>query len=101
DALYADLRPAARTGLVRPGGAAGAARAETDELKEFRGLHLMLQERHVPVDVVPQEQLAELNSAALRERWDALILPDLGDLRPAAATVDAYVDAGGTVLSTG
>src|SRR5699024_1076886 len=25
----------------------------------------------------------------------------LGDLRPAAATVDAYVDAGGTVLSTG
>ena len=101
DTLYAELRPAARTALVRPGGAAGAERRGNDALQEFRGLHLMLQERHVPVDIVPQELLSELEASTLRERWDLLVLPDLADLGAATATIDAYVEAGGSVLSTG
>lgn len=101
DALYAELRPAARVALVRPGGAAGAERGGSEALKEFRGLHLVLQERQVPVDIVPQELLAELEASALRERWDLLILPDLKDLGAAAVTVDAYAEVGGSVLATG
>ncbi|MCF6469210.1 hypothetical protein FAF44_12515 [Nonomuraea sp. MG754425] len=85
--VYRDLVSEARTLLVRP---AGEGRAE------FEGLYLALLERHVPFDVLPEAKLAVTDLS----RYRLVVLPDLGALSSPGA-VDAYAEAGGTVLATG
>jgi hypothetical protein len=88
--VYIDLRPAARTLLVRPANAGATA--------EFQGLYLALLERHVPFDVVPEARLTHTDLG----RYDAVVLPDLGALSAAAVTtLDTYVAGGGGLLATG
>lgn len=88
---YAGLVPTARTALVRPTGN-GRARAE------FEGWHTALSEAHVPAAVVQASSLTSLR----RDRFDLVILPDLGVL-PAqdAQALRDFVAQGGAVITTG
>lgn len=87
--VYTDLKPAARTLLVRP--------SAPEAIAEFQGLYLALLERHVPFDVVSQARLTDTDLG----RYDAVVLPDLGPLGAAAEALDTYVAGGGGLLATG
>lgn len=90
-AEYTGLVPTARTALVRP---AGTDRARA----EFEGWHAALSEAHVPASVLRPAGLAALD----RERFDLVILPDLGALpAPALTAVRVFAADGGTVITTG
>lgn len=100
--LYAELRPAATIGLVRPGlGRAGYA-AYLESLEEFRGVYAALQERHLPFDVLPHDELARMASAGNLSRYRLVVLPGLGAVGWAVATaLDEFVARGGHLLTTG
>ncbi|MEU6647333.1 alpha-amylase family protein [Saccharomonospora sp. NPDC046836] len=100
--VYTDLAPSARTALVRsdplkPGGPDRAA-AEA----EFRGTWTAMLERHIPFDVVAEDQLAELILSGELNRYTLVVLPDLGAFdNDTAQALDAWVEAGGSLLLTG
>jgi Hypothetical glycosyl hydrolase 6 len=93
--LYAGLRSTARVALVRPEPSPGQAeRARA----EFEGWCLALSESHVPFDVLAAGRLAEVDPT----RFALVVLPDVGELDPAAiALLDALVDRGASVVTTG
>lgn len=100
--LYAQLRPAATIGLVRPApGRAGYA-AYLESLEEFRGVYLALQQRHLPFDVVGQAGLTRMAADGAMDRYRLVVLPGLGSLGwDAAAVLDEFVARGGHLLTTG
>jgi hypothetical protein len=87
-AEYTGLRSLAQVALLKPPG----------EQDEYRGWFRALTEAHIPFDVLTVE-------AALQRSWEpyrGLVLPGveaLGD--PLAQALDAYVQAGGTLVATG
>lgn len=88
---YTDLVPTARTALVRP---PGSARSRT----EFEGWHDALSEAHLPASVLRADALGVLG----RDRFDLVILPDLGELPGQAVTaLEDFIDQGGAVITTG
>jgi hypothetical protein len=100
--LYGALAPAARIGLVLPGSARGLRHLDPEHVTEFRGMYAALQEAHLPFDVLPMTALASIGSAPQLERFDVLVMPDLGPIGTAAAeAVDAWVHSGGQVILTG
>ncbi|WP_280399634.1 alpha-amylase family protein [Nocardia carnea] len=95
--LYAALHPAASIALVRPG-ARGASGAYLDSIEEFRGVYLALQERHLPFDVLP---IDDVTTPAI-DRYRLIVLPGVGSIGPDTATVlDDFVRRGGNLLTTG
>lgn len=91
--LYDGLHSAARVALVR-----GTGEQSTDRRSEFQGCYLALSERHVPFDVVALDSLPEVDP----QRYDLIVLPDLGVLDPAAAaSLDAALAVGAAVVATG
>ncbi|QUH01838.1 beta-galactosidase trimerization domain-containing protein [Saccharopolyspora erythraea] len=100
--VYAGLVPAARTALVRPDPLKPAGTQPAHAEAEFRGVWTALLERHVPFDALPENRLAELGQAGALDRFALLVLPDLGALdETAAKELDAYVERGGALLTTG
>jgi len=88
---YTGLVSTARTALVRP---TGGARART----EFEGWHAALSEAHIPASVIRPDALPAL----ARDRFDLVILPDLGALPPdAVAALADFLGRGGAVITTG
>jgi hypothetical protein len=107
---YRDTRPAARIALVREhpslvqflaAAFLGGAKKSTHEA-EYRGWYRALQQLHHPFDVVRVNDVAPLEDAGDLSRYSILIVPELGEL-PAdtAAALQAYAEAGGTVIVTG
>lgn len=93
--LYAGLRSAAHVALVR-----GVATGSDDEqrLAEFRGWYQMLQESHIPFDVVRENQLSD----AVALRYDLVVLPAVGALAAeTVAALEAALAAGHTVVAVG
>jgi hypothetical protein len=78
--VYDGLRPAAPIALVRPDPAALAADDHDAAVEEFRGWYSALQQGHLPFDVLGLEQLAEAGERGVLNRFDALVLPDLGEV---------------------
>ncbi|KAM5349146.1 hypothetical protein ACJ41O_008969 [Fusarium nematophilum] len=100
---YANILPCAVTGLVRPDRGFMGSRAYQEALSEFRGLYSTLQEMHIPFDVVAMEHLPDMEANRSLERYQNMILPDLGRL-PAecAAIFDCWVERmGGVLIATG
>lgn len=100
DDVYTGLAPASTVGLVRPDPLrtdrtrAAAARAE------YEGLFLAAQRRHVPVDVLAEEEL--LTVLARQNPYRVLVLGDLGELDPAlVSALEVFTAAGGRLLLTG
>jgi len=98
--VYDGLAPAAAVGLVRPDPLrtdrtkAAAARAE------FEGLFLSAQRRHVPVDVLAEEEL--LTVLARENPYRVLVLGDLGELSAElVGALEGFAAAGGRLLLTG
>ena len=95
--VYDGMRSTARIALVQPGSGSAVHGSRGEPIEEFRGVYEALVEAHLPFDVVPVDALTAVLE---RDAYDLLILPDVGRLGAVAASVDAYVDAGGRVLLT-
>lgn len=88
---YDGLVSTARTALVRP---AGTGRSRT----EYEGWHGALSEAHIPAATFHPSDLSALD----RDRFDLVILPDLGALpEQSANALRRFVDEGGAVMATG
>ncbi|MEU4650203.1 alpha-amylase family protein [Nocardia fluminea] len=100
--LYAQLRPAATIGLVRPGlGRTGYA-AYLQSLEEFRGVYAALQQRHLPFDILPHDELTDMATTGSLDGYRLVVLPGVGAVGWAAATaLDEFVARGGHLLTTG
>lgn len=99
--VYDGLQPAAPIGLVRPDPAAMTPDDHEAAVLEFRGWYSALQQGHLPFDVLPLERLAEAREVGVLDRFQALVLPDLGPLgRP---ELDAIEDVArhAAVIATG
>lgn len=102
--LYTGVRPAARIALLSSqtrdefyGEATRATRAQ----KERRGVHLALLQGHVPFDIIGDELLQTTSTGDLLARYDAIVIPDYPTLgAPECAALDAYVSAGGGLVTT-
>lgn len=103
--LYRDAVPDADMVLVRPDRASVGGADLADALEEYRGIHAMLVQSHVPFDVVDARFLGTLDGqgdSADLAAWRAVILPGLGALAAdAVARLDAFAAAGGLVVTTG
>jgi hypothetical protein len=100
--LYTELRPASSTGVVRPSPFGTSPDGFGPALEELRGVYTALQQVHHPFDVVPVESLTAMATAGLLERFELLVLPDVGPVGGDAADVlDAFVAGGGRLLLTG
>ena len=93
--VYGALRPAADILL-----AAELRLATESGVQEYRGLHEALQRAHLPFDVAPLSAIADATRSG---RYVLAVIPDLG-VAVEDSTVDAldaFVQAGGTVITTG
>ncbi|WP_420111742.1 hypothetical protein, partial [Pseudactinotalea sp.] len=100
--LYGALRPAATVGLVRRDLPRYGADRFADVVPELRGVYSALQEGNVPFDTLSVTDLAAIEERGELDRYDLLILPNLGGIPDrAAAALDAFADRGGRVLLTG
>jgi hypothetical protein len=78
------------------GEATRASRAQ----KERRGVHRALLEAHIPFDIISEDALA-LTADELLSRYDAIVIPDYPTLgADGCAALDAYVAAGGGLVTT-
>ncbi|KAH7309549.1 glycosyl hydrolase 6-domain-containing protein [Stachybotrys elegans] len=97
--VYTGLRPIAKTGLVLPRSAQRENSTEYEQsLNEYQGIYKTLQETHIPFDVIAQQNIGTTEL----ERYEVIILPDLGQLLPEdAQDLDDWVEAGGRLVVTG
>ncbi|NKY58360.1 alpha-amylase family protein [Nocardia flavorosea] len=99
--LYAALRPAASIVLIRPG-ARGVSAGYLDSIEEFRGVYLALQQRHLPFDVLPIDDVTALADDGVIDRYRLVVLPGAGAVGSEIAEVlDEFVRRGGNLLTTG
>ncbi|KAI5926230.1 glycosyl hydrolase 6-domain-containing protein [Camillea tinctor] len=100
--VYDGLRPVAKTGLVLPNGDTMSGARYEESLSEFRGLYKAMQELHIPFDVLALEYITEISENGGLERYQTIILPDLGELASGEANaLDEWVAAGGSLVATG
>jgi hypothetical protein len=101
--VYSGLKPCAKTGLVLPHTSQRSNASEFAlSLSEYKGLYKSLQELHIPFDVIGQQNIADISENGGFERYDLVILPDLGSLKPEDASIlDDWASTGGTLLATG
>lgn len=108
---YTGLKPASKIALyhshrVTSGHGAGAyaKRTASGHLAEaaFRGAYRALVEARLPFDLVVDEVVTGKTGAEVLAAYDALVLPNVTCMSDAEAKViDAWVEAGGTLLATG
>jgi hypothetical protein len=105
EADYAGLRSAARVGLyhsLKQGVYRGATRTRDLGQAPFRGAYRMLAEARIPFDFVLDEDAESDNAAAVLQRYDAIVIPNVGVMGDKeAAALDAYVGQGGVIIATG
>lgn len=99
--VYSGLVPAATIGIVRADLIGMSAPAAADAVEEFRGVFTALREHGLPFDILDATAL-ERKSAAALNRYNVIVLPDMGAIGgPLAALLDAFVLGGGHVFLTG
>jgi hypothetical protein len=102
DRVYSKLAPVASLALVRPDLLNPPPGGHAQAIREFRGLYLGLQERHLPFDVIGLGALADLAEAGGLARFTDLVLPHLGPLpEPVRHALNAFTARGGRLLLTG
>jgi len=100
--LYENFQPASSIALVRPDRLRSASPGYAETVEEFRGIYSAFKEKHIPFDVLNADMIGKMSSEGNLERYDLIVLPDLGPLgREAADALDAFVKAGGNLILTG
>ena len=99
--LYSGLRSTATVAVVRPDYGSAAPGKYWDVLEEFRGVYTALSEQHIPFDVVPLDSLGSCVREGRLDRYELIVLPDVGSVRDAAGPLDDLVRAGTSLLLTG
>jgi Hypothetical glycosyl hydrolase 6 len=103
---YRNLRPAARIGLYhsfKTNTYRGATRTKSVGTSCFRGAYRALAEARIAFDFLCDEHVGTAyDAAALLDRYDALLLPNVTCMSDVeAACLDDYVAHGGVILTTG
>lgn len=107
--VYAGLHSTARVLLVRPDPLDGRG-GSVQRRMEFEGVYISLQERHIPFDVLPEEELRDTSSTGSARqspggrlaRYALVILPDMGSLsRCALRVLNVFTANGGALMTTG
>lgn len=101
--IYTGLKPIAKTGLVLPQGVLFSNTTLLERAQsEFKGLYKSLQELQRPFDVISQLDLLKVADSESIDRYELVILPNLGPVgADAAEALDDWVARGGTLLATG
>ena len=100
--MYAQLKPGSTIAVVRQDRVRSADPGYEDTIKEFRGIYKMLNEKHLPFDVISLDLIAKMHSEGNLARYALVIVPDVGSIgRDGAAALDAFVRKGGNVVLTG
>lgn len=100
--VYAGMRPVAKAGILLPQGAQMNDTQYDESLEEFRGLYKALQELHIPFDVVGQVELPEIAETGMLDRYDVILVPNMGQIKDDDAEfLDSWVAGGGTLIVTG
>jgi hypothetical protein len=100
--VYDGLQPSAKIALVRPDRPLMSAQQYTEALSEFRGLYSGMQELHIFFDVIAQEHLEAVGENGSLQRYQVVILPNLGKLgQKEVDYVDDWVSVGGRLFATG
>ncbi|NHN29009.1 alpha-amylase family protein [Paenibacillus agricola] len=94
---YTNIRSIADVCLIEP-----YSSAVYGSMSEFKGMFRMLSELHIAFDVVRDHVLEDPEWLAKLSKYQAVIIPDGRNLDQAACQlIDAYVKAGGKLLTTG
>jgi hypothetical protein len=105
EADYTGLERAARIALYHSHKCAtylGATRTRDLGQAPFRGAYRALSEARIPFDFVVDESMDGVVTTQDLRRYDAIVLANTACMSDAeAAVIDAYVEAGGTILATG
>jgi len=100
--MYAQLKPGSTIAVVSQDRVRSADPGYEDTIKEFRGIYKMLNEKHLPFDVISLDLIAKMHSEGNLARYALVIVPDVGSIgRDGAAALDAFVRKGGNVVLTG
>ena len=100
--LYAELKPGSSIAVVNQDRMRSADPGYEDTVKEFRGIYKMLNEKHLPFDVISLDLIAKMHREKNLDRYTLVIVPDVGSIgRDAAAALDEYVRNGGNIALTG
>lgn len=102
EAHYAGLRPGARVALYSGGKGLAALFGDGKAAAGWRGTYTALLDRRIPFWVVNSERVIDGTTRLTPRDWDVIILPATAALSDKeAAALDAFVQAGGTVIATG
>ena len=100
--LYAQLKPGSTVAVVHQDRVRSADPGYEDTVKEFRGIYKMLNEKHLPFDVISLDLIAKMYREGNLKRYNLIIIPDVGSIgRDGAAALDDYVRNGGNIVLTG
>jgi hypothetical protein len=100
--MYGRLQPGGGIALARPNRLRSADPGFEHTVEEFRGLYSAFKEKHIPFDVIGADLIAKMDAEGLLDKYQLVVLPDLGSLgTDAAAALDRFVEAGGNLVLTG
>lgn len=81
---------------------AGATRSGSARKNAFRGAYRALIEARIPFDFISDERMEDPGIAEALARYDVIVMPATSCISDAeAAALDAWVEAGGTLIATG
>ncbi|GGC13455.1 hypothetical protein GCM10011494_35350 [Novosphingobium endophyticum] len=81
---------------------AGASETGKARTNAFRGAYRLLLEARIPFDFVSDERMEDDDIARQLSRYDVILMPNTPALSDAEArALDAWVEAGGTLIATG
>lgn len=101
--VYEGMNQIAKIGLVLP-----RVQNMVDEeqfeaaMTEYKGIYKTLLELHIPFEIIALQYLSDILEREGLDQWEAIILPNFGELEDEYAQgFDDYVSNGGTLIATG
>lgn len=101
--VYTGFRQIAKIGLVLPREQnMGSEEQFEAAMQDYKGLYKMLQELHLPFEIVALEYLSDIFERNGLDQWEIILLPNFGELDDEFIKgFDEYVSNGGTLIATG
>lgn len=101
--VYTGLKQTARIGLVLPRlQNMGNESYFEPAMEEYKGIYKAMQELHIPFEIIAIQYLSEILETVGLDQWDAIVLPNFGELdEDYVDGFNNYVSNGGKLIATG